>query len=201
MESGRYRALNLSMFLFFSLAAVLLVLLSWSLRKPKAAGVRLTIESFLKETEERHTEHMPQIRQALSDGDEHYLRIHCSQRTRRKVRKEREHVSAAFLGALKNDFENLVSLAQLIAKLSPQVVALHEWERLRLTVTFRVQFGVIRAQLWAGRAPLDRISQLSIVVSRLSLRVERAIQELGERAATAVELGSALNRHSADLIQ
>jgi hypothetical protein len=154
----------------------------------------------LKESEERHTGYTPQIRQALSEADEMYLRDHCSPETRRKIRREREQVSAAFLGALKNDFENLLSLAQLIAKLSPQVEALQEWERLRLTLIFKLQFGLIRAQLWAGRAPLDRISELSMVVSGLSVRVEQAIQKLGEQAAMAVELGSALNRNRGHFI-
>ncbi len=106
----------------------------------------------------------------------------------------------AFLGSLKNDFESLLSLAQLIAKLSPQVVAPQEGERLRLTVTFRLQFGLIRAQLKAGRTSVDRISGLGMVVSGLSLRIQRGIQELGERAAMAVELVSAVNRDGANFV-
>jgi len=193
--------LNLAFYLFFGFIALLFVVFVWSVGKPRRSGLPLTIENLLKGCEERHTAYMPQIRQALSEVDGRYLKEHCSQATQRRVRKERDRISAAFLGALKNDFDNLLSLAQLIAKLSPQIAAIHEWERLRLTATFRLQFGLIRFQLRAGRMPLDQISRLSMVVSGLSMRVEGAIQELGERAAMAAELGSAVNRRRANFAE
>jgi hypothetical protein len=115
------------------------------------------------------------------------------------VRQERRRAGLAFLSAVREDFLSLLRLAKIIAVLSPEVAALHEFERLRLTLEFAWRYEVIRMQLRAGLAPLPRLDALSDFVSSMSVRMETAMKELGERAALAAELGSSLNRGGRDV--
>ena len=87
----------------------------------------------------------------------------------------------------------------MIAALSPAVAAVQERERLDLTLRFFWRYEIIRLELLAGFAPLPQLSGLADVVSGLSVRMERVIKELGERAAMASELASTLDRRGVDL--
>jgi hypothetical protein len=101
---------------------------------------------------------------------------------------------------LQTDFQNLLKMARIVALLSPVVTAVEEWEKLRLTVRFFLHYEIIRLELWAGFTSLPRLSGLANVVSGLSVRMESAMKELGERAAMASELASSLNRAGVDLV-
>ena len=83
--------------------------------------------------------------------------------------------------------------------MSPQVAAVHELERLRLTAKFRWQYEVIRWKLLAGLVPMPQLDGLSNLVSGLSVRMEKAMNELGERAAVAADLASSVNRGTLDV--
>jgi hypothetical protein len=109
-------------------------------------------------------------------------------------------VALAYLAELRRDFQRLLEMARVIAVLSPEVAAVEEFERLRLTVRFRWRFEMIRMGLWAGLAPLPQLSGLGNVVSGLSVRIERAVKELVERAAMASALASSLDRRGTDSV-
>jgi hypothetical protein len=91
-------------------------------------------------------------------------------------------------------------MARAIAALSPEVVAVREFERLRLTAVFAWRYQVIRWRLLTGLAPMSQLAGLSDLVSGLSVRMEMAVQELGERAAAAAELASSMNRSGLDVV-
>jgi hypothetical protein len=76
-------------------------------------------------------------------------------------------------------------VAGVIAALSPEVEAMQEFERLRLTAVFHVRLLVIRTSLALGARPLPELSAVSHVISGLTVRVEAGMKELGERAALA----------------
>ncbi len=78
-------------------------------------------------------------------------------------------------------------MAKVIAVLSPEVAAVHEFERLCLTAKFAWQYEMIRWMLSAGFAKVPLLDGLSDLVSGLSVRTEAAMKELGERAAAAAE--------------
>ncbi|HET8923364.1 MAG TPA: hypothetical protein VFN26_10260 [Candidatus Acidoferrum sp.] len=153
-----------------------------------------------EECELHHATHLPQIRQALSETDNEFLTKRGSSVLRRRVHRERRGVVLGYLRELRRDFEKQLQIARIIAALSPEVTAVQEWERLRLTLKFIWQYEIIRMQLQAGLAPLPRLSGLANIVSGLSVRMENAIKELGERAAMATELASALDRGGVDHI-
>jgi len=161
--------LNLTLILFFGFVALLLLALGWALRKPRNA------------------------RNLPSDPHD-FLSKRVSRGALQRVRRDRRGIALAYLSALRGDFQNLLCMASVIAVLSPEVAAAHEFERLRLTTKFAWQYQMIRWKLMAGFAPLPQLDGLSALVSGLSVRMEVALKELGERAALTAELTSSMNR-------
>jgi len=192
--------LNLSPILFFGLVAVLLLALAWALRMPRSPRNLQTDPHALEEQGQYHVNHLPKIRQALAAADYDFLSKRASRGTQRRVRRERRHAALTYLAALRGDFEGLLRMARVIAVLSPEVAATHEFERLRLTVKFSWRYQMIRWKLLAGFAPLPQLDGLSELVSGLSVRMEAAMKELGERAAVAAELASAMNRRGLNTV-
>ena len=182
--------------LFFGFVTFLLFGLAWALRKPRKQKNLQTDPRWLEDRGPRHTTYFPQIRQALEPADYDFLSKRASRRMQRRVRRERLDVALAYLAALRGDFESLLSMARVIAVLSPEVVATHEFERLRLTAKFAWRYQMIRWKLLTGLTPLAQLNGLSDLVSALSVRLEEAMKELGERAAAAAELASSMNRRS-----
>ena len=122
------------------------------------------------------------------------------QRIERRIRRERLGVAFAYLAALREDFQSLLRIARVIAVLSPEVAAAHEFERLRLTTNFAWRYQMTRWKLLLGFTPLPQLDGLSELVSGLSVRMEAAIKDLGERAALAAEMASSINRRGVDLV-
>ena len=73
-------------------------------------------------------------------------------------------------------------------------VAVFDSRMLRFAALFGWRYQMIRLQLRSGLAPLPRLDDLSNLVSGLSVRMETAIKELGERAALAAEMASSFDR-------
>lgn len=185
--------MNLALILFFGFVAVLLLALGWALRKPRNAR-NLESDPRVLEEGQRHVDYLPQIRQALAAADYDFLTKRASRGALQRVRRDRRGIALAYLAALRGDFQNLLRMARVIAVLSPEVAAAHEFERLRLSAKFALQYQIIRWKLMAGFAPLPQLDGLSELVSGLSVRMEAALKELGERAALAAELASSMNR-------
>ena len=185
--------MNLTLILFFGFVALLLLALGWALRKPRNARNLPTDPDALEEGQ-RHVDYLPQIRQALAAADYDFLSRRASRGALQRVRRDRRGIALAYLSALRGDFQNLLCMASVIAVLSPEVAAAHEFERLRLTTKFAWQYQMIRWKLMAGFAPLPQLDGLSALVSGLSVRMEVALKELGERAALTAELTSSMNR-------
>ena len=180
-------------YLFFGLIGLFLLLFGWSMRKVQRRGKAPVDAAALQESGRGHVAYLPQIRQALGIADSKYLLQKAPRALARRVREDRRRVALAYLFAVKEDFEGLSRLAKIIAVLSPEVAAVQEFERVRLTAKFTWRYEVIRMQLRAGLAPLPRLDALSDYVSSMSVRMETAMKELGERAALATELTSSFH--------
>jgi hypothetical protein len=180
--------LSLGLFFLIGLVAILLVLVFWALRGPKILTNLEASPNFLEAMDRHHVNFLPQIRQALAKTDDEFLAERGLDALRQRVRRERRDVALAYLSALRGDFQNLLRMAKIIAVLSPELAAMQEFERIRLTVTFRCRYEMIRIKLLAGLAPMPQLDGLSCLISGLSVRMETAMKELGERAALAAEL-------------
>jgi len=192
--------LSLTLILFFGFVAILLMVLGWALRRPREGKNLGSDPRWIEERDQCQTNYLPQIRQALAAADYDFLSKRASRGTQRRVRHERLNVALAYLGALRGDFESLLRMARVIAVLSPEVAGAHEFERLRLTAKFAWRYRMIRWRLLTGMTPLAQLAGLSDLVSGLSVRLEQAMKELGERAAVAAELASSMNRRGMDAV-
>lgn len=141
----------------------------------------------------RHATHWPQIRQALRTEDLAYVSSLGLEELARRLYKDRRRIALDYLPALRQDFERLLHLAQVIASLSPQVNAGQEWERFSLMTRFRCNYELIRFALVCNLDPLSPLVRLNELVSAYSMRIETAMKELGERAALATEMASSMN--------
>src|SRR2546430_17442055 len=121
---------------------------------------------------QRHVDYLPQIRQALAAADYDFLSRRASRGALQRVRKDRRGIALAYLAALRGNFQSLLRMARVIAVLSPEVAAAHEFERLRLTTKFAWQYQMIRWKLMAGLATLQQIDGLWGLVSGFSVPME-----------------------------
>jgi hypothetical protein len=176
------------------LVGALVLLFLWSTRPRRKSRALLNEPASVEQMERRHVTHCSQIRQALSREDFDYLVAAGRADLARRVRKERLRIARSYVAALRGDFYRLVRLGKIIAKLSPQVVALKEAERLTLTAQFLWRCRLIEARLLLGMAPLKHVVGVSELVGLLGVRIEAALKELGERAALAVEMASSVDR-------
>jgi len=177
-------------------AALLLFLLLWALRR--SSGTRG--KNGLSEDQPRtNIQYFPQIQQSLSPADREFLMEKGGPELTRRVFRERRKITVDFLRALDEEFSRLLRLARIIAALSPEVVPMQEFERVRLSVVFHFRLQAIHLRLALGATPTLQLNAVSDIVSRLSVRMETAMKDLGERAALAVELASAVDRSDVHL--
>jgi hypothetical protein len=172
---------------------LLLVLLIWLLRDPRRLANSDDNLVLKEESGRRHVIYFPQVRQAIDAEDFAFLASRGLPKLTARVRKERRRIALAYLSCLRADFLKLWRLARVIASMSPQVGAAQELARLRLGLAFSLRYEIIRIKFFFGIAPLPELGSLSEVVSRLSIRLETAMKNLGESAALASKLTSSLH--------
>ena len=183
----------------FGVVAMLLVLLTWALRPRCDNQTGAASIGSVEEPARQHTTYFGVIRQAMSQEDFEFLAARAPVRLVRRTHKERQRIAMLYLADLRADFQRLLRLARVIAVLSPEVAASHEFERLRLSMRFAWRYRMVLLGLYAGLLLLPQLSSLSQMVSELAFRMESAMRELGERAAIAAELASTLNRRGLDM--
>lgn len=185
--------MSLVLILLIGFALLMLLVLVGVLRDPrKHASHNGNLDSS-EEFGWRHVSFFPQVRKALDKEDFVFLSTRGLTHLTRRMRKERRKIALAYLSCLRGDFLKLWRLARVIASMSPQVGVAQELARLRLGLAFSLRYELIRIQFFLGFAPLPELGSLSDVVSRLSIRLETAMNNLGERAALAAKLASSLD--------
>jgi hypothetical protein len=189
---------NFSLLLLFSFGILLLLLLAWMLRDPRKQVNRGATLGSAEESSRRHVTYLPQMKQALAAEDFAFLDSRGSRALSRRVHKERQKVALAYLACLRGDFLRLWRLARVIASMSQQVGMAQELERLQLGLAFSWRYEMIRIKFHLGFAPLPELGFLSEVISRMSIRLETAMNDLGECAALAAKLVSSLDRRGLD---
>ena len=185
--------MTLTLFALVGVVAVLLAALGWALRGPGHKGSS-SVSNALQESGRSHVSFLPQMRQALKSEDEEFLARYGVNGLRWRVSRERRRVALSYLAALRQDFEELIHIARVIAALSPKIGVAQEFERLRLRASFLWRYRVIWLSLQIGLAPLPQLSALSNQLSGYSVRLEEAMKEMGERAALVAEMVSSPDR-------
>src|SRR5260370_6258381 len=186
--------MSLTLYFFFGFVAILLLALGWALRPPRKRRKLEAEPRALEELGQRHVTYLPQIRQAFETTDYEFRAERASREVQLRVRRERRGVALAYLAALRRNFQSLLRMARVIAALSPEVVAVQEFERLRLTAMFAWRYQMIRWRLWTGMAPMTQLDGLSNLVSGLSVRLELAVHGLRAPRPAPPDLPLSINR-------
>jgi hypothetical protein len=188
-----------SIIIFAAIVACLLILLAWALIGPKKRGQPSDAPASLEQVGRRHATYLPLIRRALSPADLEFLEVRGARALSARVKKERRRVALSYLEGLHDDYLRLVRGAKTVAALSPEVAASQELQRAWLSTQFSWRYHILRAEVRAGLLSLRSLDALSHMVSDLAVRVETAMNELGERAAVAAQLASSLDRRGVDI--
>ncbi len=176
-----------------SLAAAFVTLLVWLLRprRHSTEAGRPGIDRAMENIVPKHYRYFPQVRQALSAGDNEYLREVAPPHIAQQVLRERRGIAKHFLYGLHEDFSRLERLARMVASLSPVISREQEMERLYLGLRFRLLFVMVWLHLSTGQVPLQQLEHLTELVGRLALRMEQAMAEIS--ALSTDRLPSRLN--------
>jgi hypothetical protein len=188
-----------SIIIFAAIVACLLVLLAWALIGSKRRGQLSETPASLEQAGRRHATYLPLIRRALSPADLRFLEARGARALSARVKKERRRVALSYLEGLHGDYLRLVRVAKTVAALSPEVAASQELQRVWLSAQFSWRYHILRGEVRAGMLSLRSLDALSHMVSDLAVRVETAMNELGERAALAAQLASSLDRGGVDI--
>jgi hypothetical protein len=104
---------------------------------------------------------------------------------RQRIRTERTQIAIRYLNRLESDYETLLEASRILAVMSPEVVAMQEFERLCLSVRFAKNCFLVRIRLRAGLAPWKGFARISDMATTMSFRMESATSQIGLQAALA----------------
>ena len=167
-------------------ALALAALLVWALRpgrRRRQAGGLSVLESA-----PQHLCNMGPIRRSQDPADLLYVADRGSRKLAKRLRQERKDIALLYLDSLRTDFEQLLRVARVVALLSPEISSSYEYERLRLSALFRLRFAVVKLRFLFGDAAMPQMASLGQMVSSLAIRMETAMEALGERAVLAADV-------------
>lgn len=167
-------------------AVALAAVLAWTLRtahRRRRPGGLSVLESA-----PQHLCNMGPIRRSQDPADLFYVKERAGQELAKRLRRERKGVALSYLNSLRSDFEQLLRIARIVALLSPEISSSYEYERLRLSVLFRVRFALVKLRFMFGSAAMPQLTSLGEMVTSLAIRTEAAMEALGERAALAANV-------------
>jgi len=186
-----------TLMVFSGVAVLLLAALIWALRAP-SRSLRGNFDlNSLEQPRRRNATYLSLIRRASSNDDLEFLSKRGYTKLRERLHRERRKVILLYLDHLRFDFDRLTKMARAVAALSPSVGIRQEFERAQLSFEFRARYYAIRLAFGWGFVPIAQLSQLSQMVSQLSIQMETLMKEFGERAATAVRSVSPLDGNGA----
>lgn len=81
----------------------------------------------------------------------------------------------------------------MLAAMAPDMVAVEEWERLRLSTIFTWNCFLLQLRLRAGFALWANFTRISDMASQISYRLEQATWQISEGVLSASELSPALD--------
>jgi hypothetical protein len=172
---------------FVALVALLLGGLTWfAFANKRRTSEKLPIGGH--EREITHISNLPYIKQAQSKSDFDFLKRNGSPALANRIHNERKKITLTYLAALRKDFDRILHTLRVLALMSPNVQAVTEIRTLKLRAEFSYLYYSIYLRLQLGIAPFESISQLSHIISALTVQLESAMSQLTEQAALPDEL-------------
>ncbi len=176
--------MNLIALLITGITFLVLAALVWLVSKPLSEEISLSVGSKIEDLVPLHTQHFPQLRQALETADGRYVRQNANAELHRLWQEERRQILRSFLAGLAEDFARLDRLARIIASLTPRISRRQELARIWQSARFRLTYRVIAIWISVGGAGVARqLRYLTELVGNLSARAEAGMIRLESRSA------------------
>ena len=178
-------SLPVALFVFF--AILLIVLLGWALRPPKRLLHRGD-DVFHLLSQPRHCARAPHILRALQPEDTEFLQEIGSRALLDRIRQQRRRIALQYLDQLQEEFELLLEISRALAVMAPEVVAVQEFERSKLSAAFAVHCFFLRLRLRLGLHPLEGFTMLSGMATEMVRHLEAATSQIAEAAVQSSQL-------------
>lgn len=173
--------------IFLVLFAILLVvLLFWALRPP-TRGPRPAPDVFEALRQSRHSSRMSHILQALEPHDTEFLRSSGHAALLQTIRRQRRVIALSYLQQLQDEFEMLLEISRLLAVMSPEVIAMEEMERWKMSLAFATNCAFLRWKLRLGLQPFSGFTLLSNMATSFARRLEAATTRIAESTVRSAE--------------
>lgn len=163
---------------FAGVALLLLLVIVWLVIKP-LPNERLQPGAKIEELIPLHSQHFPQLRQALASADGQYIRRKTSKEVERQWREERRRILHGFLDGLAEDFVRLDQFARLVASHSEHFSRREEFERAWLSLRFRLGYRIMSMRIATGSlGSVTQMGRLTQLLGSFSARAEAAMARL-----------------------
>jgi len=175
-----------SVLLFAILTLVLLGLLYWLAHRGRTgrdiSGLPPSFSA--DDLLPRHYRYLAQVRQALSQEDENYLRTRANPNARELARQTRRAVALKFLSGLRDDYRRLDKLARLLTALAPNPDKPRELERIWFAIRFEVLWVLVWIRVRVGATPMRQVQQLAELIGTLAVRLGAGMEALQRATAS-----------------
>ena len=179
--------MSLPVILFVLFAVSLIVLLAWALRPPKQP-VRHGESIFDLLSEPRHCTRLPHILRALQPEDTDFLQEIGTSELMHSLRRQRRRIALRYLDQLQQEFELLLEISRALAVVAPEVVAIEELERWKLSIVFALNCAILRLRLRLGMRPFEGFTSLSTMATEMVRHLEAVTSKIAETAVHSAEL-------------
>jgi hypothetical protein len=178
--------MSLPVIMLVLFAILLVVLLAWALRPP-AREPRPSLDVFEALRQSRHSSRMSHILQSLQPQDTEYLRSAGQPALMRTVRRQRRITALNYLQQLQEEFELLLEISRVLAVMSPEVIAMEEMERWKLSLAFAANCAILKWKLRLGLQPFSGFTLLSNMATSFAHRLEAATTRIAETTVRSAE--------------
>jgi hypothetical protein len=170
-----------------TVGAIGLLKLGWTALKPLPEETGGRCQDRKEDLLALHSQHFPQLRQALTTLDDDYVRRKASGEIERHLHEERRHVVESFLAGLAEDFGRLERLMRVVREMSPAQPWMYRCQRTGSRLQFRVNYRIASLAIHSARMQsTNRLARLTELVGNLSEQVEvstaRLVLSAGEQS-------------------
>lgn len=179
--------MSLPVILFVLFAVSLIILLAWALRPPRQP-LRHGESVFDLLSETRHCTRLPHILQALRLEDTEFLQESGTSALMHSLRQQRRKIALHYLDQLQQEFELLLEISRALAVMAPEVVAIEEMERWKLSIVFALNCAILRLKLRLGLRPFEGFLSLSTMATGMVRYLEGVTSRIAETAVQGARL-------------
>lgn len=134
-----------------------------------------------------HTSHLFPVLQALGPEDAQFLSALGRPELAARLVQQRKRIALMYLQSLQNEFDCLLAASKTLALMSPQLMPMEEFERLKLSIRFALLCPYMRMRLRFGLSSRGGFDMLSAMAARITMALEGATAASAERAITGSE--------------